>query len=315
MQIEEQAMDIKNLTTFIYAAELGSFTKAAETLGYSQSTVSFQIKQLETELDAQLFERVGHTISLTEKGREALAYAHQVSKLTHELQDSMQEEQLLRGNVRLAMADSLCTVFTGKGFRLFRAQYPGLSLKVLTAGTGELLRLVNQNEADFIITLDSHIYNTEYVIYREEKVGVHFVAGRGCTLCHMPEIPLGELVRQPFILAEKGMSYRRLMDERLAGLSLEIQPILETGNTDRICALLEQDLGVSFLPDYVTDQAVAEGRLVRLPVKGFAVDVWQQLLYHRNKWISPQIKAVMEHCVQTMFAGGNPDSPLRSAPK
>ena len=90
---------------------------------------------------------------------------------------------------------------------------------------------------------------------------------------------------------------------------------LETGNTDRICALLEQDLGVSFLPDYVTDQAVAEGRLVRLPVKGFAVDVWQQLLYHRNKWISPQIKAVMEHCVQTMFAGGNPDSPLRSAPK
>ena len=103
MQIEEQAMDIKNLTTFIYAAELGSFTKAAETLGYSQSTVSFQIKQLETELDAQLFERVGHTISLTEKGREALAYAQQVSKLTHELQDSMQEEQIEKatGRVRI----------------------------------------------------------------------------------------------------------------------------------------------------------------------------------------------------------------------
>ena len=51
-------MDIKNLTTFIHVAELGSFTKAAEVLGFSQSTVSFQIKQLENELDAQLFERI-----------------------------------------------------------------------------------------------------------------------------------------------------------------------------------------------------------------------------------------------------------------
>ena len=63
-------MDIKNLTTFIYVAELNSFTKAAEKLGFSQSTVSFQIRQLERELNSQLFERVNHTIALTEKGRE-----------------------------------------------------------------------------------------------------------------------------------------------------------------------------------------------------------------------------------------------------
>ena len=75
-------MDIKNLVTFIHVAELNSFTKAAKKLGYSQSTVSFQIRQLETELNSQLFERINHTIALTEKGREVLKYAHQVSKLT-----------------------------------------------------------------------------------------------------------------------------------------------------------------------------------------------------------------------------------------
>ena len=64
-------MDIKNLTTFIHVAELGSFTKAAEVLGFSQSTVSFQIKQLENELDAQLFERINRTVSLTENRRPA----------------------------------------------------------------------------------------------------------------------------------------------------------------------------------------------------------------------------------------------------
>ena len=65
-------MDLKNLTTFIHVAELNSFSKAALALGYSQSTVSFQIRQLETELNAQLFERIHHTVALTEKGREVL---------------------------------------------------------------------------------------------------------------------------------------------------------------------------------------------------------------------------------------------------
>ena len=64
-------MDFRNLTTFVQVAELCSFTRAAENLGYSQSTVSFQIKQLENELGVQLFERIGHTVQLTDDGRDA----------------------------------------------------------------------------------------------------------------------------------------------------------------------------------------------------------------------------------------------------
>ena len=66
-------MDIKNLNTFIHVAELGSFSKAGERLGYSQPTVSVQIRQLEEELGAQLFDRVGHAVRLTEKGRELVS--------------------------------------------------------------------------------------------------------------------------------------------------------------------------------------------------------------------------------------------------
>jgi DNA-binding transcriptional LysR family regulator len=66
-------MEIRNLITFVHVAELNSFTKAAKALDYSQSTVSFQIKQLENELDCLLFERINHSISLTEKGKEQQA--------------------------------------------------------------------------------------------------------------------------------------------------------------------------------------------------------------------------------------------------
>ena len=87
-------LDIKNLNTFILVSELNSFTKAAEKSGYSQSTISFQIKQLERELNSQLFERINHTVALTEKGREVLKYAHQIHKLTQELETNMREVKM-----------------------------------------------------------------------------------------------------------------------------------------------------------------------------------------------------------------------------
>lgn len=296
-------LDIKNLNTFILVAELNSFTKAAEKLGYSQSTISFQIKQLERELNSQLFERINHTVALTEKGREVLKYAHQIHKLTQELETNMRDVKNVKGHVRLAMADSLCDSLLYEGFSDFRMRYPGITLKIIAAGTEEMFRLLNHNEADAILTLDNHVYNTEYVIVREERVKVNFVAAADSPLATRKTISVQELIHQPFILTEKGMSYRRLMDEKLAEMSLEIQPVLEIGSADLICSLVEQGAGISFLPDYVTAEKVKDGRLAHLNVDDFDVEVWKQLLYHRDKWVSPQMDSVMRYCVDREFTG------------
>lgn len=295
-------MDIKNLITFIHVAELSSFTKAAKKLGYSQSTVSFQIKQLEEELSAQLFERINHTVALTQKGREVLKYAHQISKLTTELEENMQDGEEVKGHVRLAMADSLCDSLLGEKFLEFRHRYPGITLKIIAAGTEEMFRLMNHNEVDAILTLDNHIYDTEYVIEREEKIGVHFIASANHPLAGKRTLSVKELMNQPFILTEKGMSYRRLLDEKLAGLSLEIRPVLEIGRAGLICAMVEQGAGLSFLPDYITEKEAAAGRIVYLNVDDFEIEIWKQLLYHRDKWISPQMESVMRYCVSREFS-------------
>lgn len=293
-------MDTKNLTTFIYVAELRSFTKAADRLGFSQSTVSFQIKQMENELGCQLFERINHTVQLTEKGREVLEYAHQINRMTRELKDSMKEETA-SGYIRLAMADSLCTSLLSRDFLHFRELYPNIALKIIAAGTEEMFRLMNHNEADAILTLDNHIYNTEYRILREEKVRTFFVAGADTEIASASSLSIEELLLQPFILTEKGMSYRRLLEEKLAELSLEIQPVLEVGSTELICSLVEQGAGISFLPEYVIKDRVKAGTLVCLPVSGLEIHVWKQLLYHRNKWVSPQMETVLKYCVDREF--------------
>ena len=113
-------MELKNLDTFIQVAELCSFTKAAEKIGCSQSTVSFQIKQLEASLGIQLFERINHTVTLTTKGREVLQYAHSINKLTHELEKQISEENDVSGHIRIAMADSLCSWLLKGNFELVK---------------------------------------------------------------------------------------------------------------------------------------------------------------------------------------------------
>ena len=285
-------MELRNLETFIQAAELGSFTRAAEKLGYSQPTVSLQIKQLEDELNAPLFERINHTVALTEKGREVLQYAHRISQLAGAMYTTLEEDALPTGHVRMATADSLCAWLMQSDYPQFHRQYPDITLNMISASTEDMFRMLNQNEVDLVYTLDSHIYDRRYIIATEQRVQAHFVAGEA--FFHCAEMTLEELVRQPFILTEKGMSYRRLMDEQLARRSLELSPLLEVNNTRLICHLVEEGVGLAFLPDFVTEASVAAGKMRRLEAGGFAVELWKQLLYHRGKWVSPPIETIID---------------------
>ena len=288
-------MDIKNLVTFIQVAELGSFTRAGEKLGYSQPTISFQIKQLEQELGAKLFDRIGHTVRLTDKGREILLYAQRICHTYQEMSQGGTSPEQTPAVIRLAMADSLCVPLIKEGFTTFRAQHPNISLRVVTAGTGDMFRLLDHNEVDLVCTLDSHIYNTNYVIAAEEKLGAHFIASSASPLSRRQNLSVSDLLSYPFLLTEKGMSYRRLLDEYLARSSLELHPILESGSPELLCSLVEKGMGIAFLPDFVAEASVQQGAVAQLHVPEFEPELWNQLLYHRDKWVSPQMQAVIDY--------------------
>ena len=286
-------MDIRNITTFVQVAELGSFSRAAERLGYSQPTISVQIRQLEQELGFRLFDRIGHAVRLTDKGRDALRYAQQVCHLCHQMAlDEVEESRETR--IRLVTSDSLSANLICDQFPRIREKHPGIRLNLSTAGTDEMFRLLDHNEVDLVCTLDSHIYNTNYVIAGEEKIGVHFVVSSSSPLARKRKLQKEDLLTQRFMLTEKGMSYRRLLDEWLAKHSLEVRPVLESGRADLICELVERGVGISFLPDYVSDPYVNKGTIVRLEAEGFQPELWKQLLYHREKWISSAMKDVID---------------------
>ena len=296
-------MELKGLNTFIQVAELGSFSRAAKKLGYSQPSVSVHIRQLEEALGVRLFDRIGHSVRLTDNGRELLAYAQHICRVYQEMEHAADQSSDVHGVIRLATAESLCGPMLRQGFSELRKRYPGIRLELTTAGTADLFRLLDHNEVDMVCTLDSHIYNSNYVIACEEKIGVHFVVSADSPLAKKPFVTREELLHQDFLLTEKDMSYRRLLDEWMASSSMALVPVLENGNADLLCRLVQDGAGISFLPDYVTEEAVRRGALVRLEAEGFRPELWKQLLYRRDKWISPPMEAVMGYLKGILLVG------------
>ncbi len=295
-------MELRNLITFTHVAELGSFTKAAELLGYSQSTISFQIKQLEEELDCLLFERINHTITLTERGRELVSYAHQVRALTDEFKESLSTDEELSGHIHIVTPDSVCDEMINCRYIDFYSNYPNISVKFTTADTLVMFDMLDHNEADIIITLDNHSYNKDYVIAKEEQLSMHFVASSKSKYANVKGLSIKDIINEPFILTEYGQGYRRVLDRELAKKSLEITPILEIGRTDIITSMVAKGSMISYLPDFVTKDLIKSGELCYLDVCDMNLEIWKQLIYHKNKWLSKSLKTVIEYIKKNEFS-------------
>ena len=287
-------MDTNVLKTFIAVCEYSGFSAAAKELGYTQSTVSSQIKQLEKELDVRLFDRYYHKINLTEKGVLVLQQARNILKAQAKMLDSLNSAESIEGEIRLSMSSSVCSRYFKNDFLRFHHQYPEIKVEITENGTEQMFDMLRKNEVDLIFTLDSHIYDSEFIICAEHEEKVHFFASVDNPLLNKENISLKELCTEDFVLTESNMSYRKLLNNELAAQSLEIHPVLEIGNPLQICSLIKNSKMISFLPDFITEDYYNSGEIKHLPVNDCDVSVWTQLLIHKNKWKSPALNAFID---------------------
>lgn len=97
------------------------------------------------------------------------------------------------------------------------------------------------------------------------------------------------MVCEPFVLTEKSVSYRYDLEQLLAEKKLEIHPFLETGNTDILVRILLHGNCLSFLPQYVVRPYLLSGKMQTVDVEDCRIQMWSQLVYHKNKWVTPQM--------------------------
>ena len=287
-------MEFRNMKTFMRVAELQSFTKAAEELGYSQSTVTVQIKQLEQELDVLLFERIGKNVRLTEQGR---TFWHQAREILHgveQLESSMKGEQQAKGFLRIGTVDSLCSNRLPAVLLEFHRHCPQVEVVVRTGSNEMLFDMVLKNEVDMVYFLDARQYRDEWVKVLEQEEKAFFVAAADHPLTRQGEVSLTEILAQPLLLTEKGMSYRRSLEAEAAMEGLELRPALEMANPDVLVNLVAHSDGVAYFPGFIVENRIREGKLAVIPCDVKPEPVWSQLVYHKDKLLTPQMKIFMD---------------------
>ena len=287
-------MEFRNMKTFLKVSDLQSFTKAAEELGYSQSTVTVQIKQLEEELGVLLFERIGKNVKLTEQGRVFRSQAREIVHAVEQLRSSMGETEQIRGSLRVGTVDSLCTKRMPYILQEFRKHCPLVETVVRTGSNETLYDMVQKNEVDLIYFLDRRQFRDDWVKVMEQEEPAHFVAAACHPLTNEGFVTLTELLAEPLLLTERGMSYRRSLEIAVAMEELELRPVLELANTDVLVNLVIHNAGVAYFPDFITEEHVEAGELAVIQCVMDVEPVWSQLIYHKDKLLTPQMKVFMD---------------------
>lgn len=297
-------MEIRIIATFLRVAELQSFSKAAEQLGYSQAAVTVQVKQLEQELGTQLFERIGKHIKLTDHGSQFIPHAMEILNAAQNAKSFIHDRRKPSGTLRIGTAQSLSVSVLPPILLRFNKICPLVETSIHTGLISDLFHMVRQNDIDVLFFLDKRVYFPEWVKIFEHSEPIVFVSSCSHPLAGRHNIPLKRVLTEPFLLTEQGVSYRYDLEQMLAANNLEIHPFLETGDTDIIVKMLLQHAGLSFLPQYVVQDYVDARKLAILNVDIPPIQMWSQLVYHKNKWVTPQMQIFIDLMKQSIV----PDS-------
>ncbi|SCJ50770.1 HTH-type transcriptional regulator gltR [uncultured Eubacterium sp.] len=288
-------MEIRNIRTFLRVAELQSFTKAADQLGYSQAVVTVQIKQLEEELGTQLFDRIGRHIKLTEHGIQFMDHAMKVLKAAEDASTFVHKDENPSGKLRIGSIASLSMGVLPPVLLEFRTLCPQVETSIETSRfVTELLDMMRQNDVDLLYFLDRKLYSSEWIKVFERPETIVFVTYPSHPLAGKKDVPIERLLEEPLILTTRGVSYCDDLEQLLAAQGLELHPFLEIGDTDVIIKLLLQQAGISFLPQYLVQEYLDAGILTMITTDIPVIQMWSQLIYHKNKWITPQMRIFID---------------------
>ncbi len=287
-------MDLRNIQTFIRAAELGSFTKVANELGYVQSTVTMQMQQLERELGFLLFDRIGKKVSLTVLGSEFLDYAYKIERAMMEASVLGKETTDIKGTLRVGVLESLLFGNMLQLLPRFKDKYMYLDLQLKMGQASELLQQLKQNQLDMVYL--SAGLNTDPDLrccYRRREKLV-FVCSPEHPIANRKNIAIQELLQFDFVVTERtGICYRRLQDlaqQHNAMLHVSV----EVDSTVAIAAWVQMNMALAFLPEYSVQKQLESGDLIRVDVDLEPQIYYSQILYHKSRWESPFMAGLIE---------------------
>lgn len=287
-------MELREIRTFVAVAQYGSFSRAAAHLGYSQAAVTIQMKQLEQKLGVVLFDRIGKGVHLTTSGQRFYPHAIRILNDLSLAQEDLQAESQLTGSLKIGTIDSLCAAVLPQLLERYHSRCPLVRLSVVTDTPQLLLDMLQSNALDVVYLSDELLTDPRFFKVLEVQEPVVFAAAKGFALADGRPHKLEELLTHPFILTEKDASYRRVLDYTLQLHSRSIEPVLQCNDTDLVLKMVRRRMGITFLPRYALREEAARGSIEEIEVEDLSISIWQQLIYHKDKWVSREMRQLFE---------------------
>ena len=286
-------MELRQLNTFITVAKLCNFTKAAAQLGYSQSSITSQIQILEKELETNLFERLGKSVSLTPAGEKFLVYAQQIDQLCHEAKQAVASDNVVRGTLTIGSAESLCVMRLPALFKEFHACYPEVEIILKMGYCFDFFPMLKDNKIDAAFLLDRKSQYEDFLTVIELPEPMAILANPNHPLIKKTEIFPEDLAGYPLVLTEKSCSYRTMFEKILDEAGVITNAVMETDSIQAIKQMTISGLGITMLPRIAVVEELKNGDLQELNWQGPGLQMITKCIYHKDKWISPALKAFL----------------------
>lgn len=294
-------MEFKYLITFKTIVEEGGFTKAAERLNYTQSTITFQIGQLEQELSVKLFERIGRKMVLTKAGAQFIPYVEDVLNSVDRLRNFENDLTSWKGDLRIGVGETLLSYKIPPILKAFHAKAPNARL---------FLRSMNCYDIrDELIAglLDMGVFYNDIggvgtsLETKPLKAYKMALIASPTIKDHFPDfITPNQKISVPFLINEPNCIFRQIFEQYLRKKSIIMDHTIELWSIQTIKQLAQNDVGITYLPKFAVERELTQGTLSEIPTELSDTTITAVCGYHKNKWVSPLMQLFLDLC-ETMI--------------
>ena len=288
-------MTFRHLKIFVSLYENNfNTTKTAASMHMTQPAVSLAVKELEQYYGVALFDRIGNRLKITPAGLRFYEYSSHIIALFDEMDNSMKNWDLA-GTIRVGSSITIGSQFLPAYVNSFQSRYPGTRVKAQIAPSKQLEQMILNNELDFAL-IEGSSHNPSFICeeYMEDHLTVicpangQFQPGQ--------EISIHEFCQQNFLLREHGSGTRETFENTIAAAGFSIEPLWEAVSTTALVNAVISGIGISILPHRMIADAIQQGQVIAVTVKGLEFKRKFNIIYHQKKFLTAAARSFIELC-------------------
>ncbi|HJX01117.1 MAG TPA: LysR family transcriptional regulator [Terriglobales bacterium] len=289
-------MDFDQLNSFLEVARHSSFSKAAERCFRTQPAISSQIRAIEEEVGAKLFDRSGAKVTLTLAGKAFQAYADEALRSLKTLKTNIAEmERTPRGEIVVGANEATCLYVLPEVFADFKRQHPKVSVSIQRAETTKTLESVVDQTVDFgVVSMpvkDGRL--AALPIHQDELV---LITAAHHPLAQLSNVRLEEIAKYPLVLPKLGRT-REAIDDVFQEKQLKQHVSMELDSSELLKRFVAADVGVGFVARSNISDEVRAGTLMALSFIDPPIRRDLALVYRKDKTLSRAARVFMEIAV------------------